>query len=246
MNGLMEIVLYSLRAILRTRFFWAWNGSLVLLCLGLNHITFFDFEENSLVPELFSATLLLSGAANFIVYQLSGIREISLGQWDLLILRPVTVAILVAGRLLAAMLFQGAVALSLAAAYLLDSAWLGRQIQPGFWASWYVELLQVSTLGAFYFLLSTRLNELWGLFSMIGSYLLAQSSQIIPYYISGNMSSLIFCVLPDLAMFAGRAGDDVPGMRVPFLLWRTAYCICYLALMGYLSSLVLSRRLEKP
>jgi ABC-type transport system involved in multi-copper enzyme maturation permease subunit len=245
MRGFGQIVLYSLRSILRTRFFWGWNASLVLLALSLNHITFFDFEENSLVPELFSATLMLSGAVNLVVYNLSIIRELSLGQWDLLILRPLRASQLVLGKLLAAMLFQLAVSLVLAGAHLLDSAWLGRRVSGSFWAGWYLALLQVATLGALYTLLSICLRELWAFVSMVGAFIFGQCTSIIYNSIIGNFSGWIFCFIPDLELTA-KAGGDVPGTFVRLIFWKTTYSVFYLASLSYLSSLALKRRLDRP
>jgi hypothetical protein len=245
-EGLRLILFYSLRSILRTSFFWAWNGCLLVLILSLNHITYFDFDEDTLVPELFFATFMLCGCANLIVYSLGNIRELSSRQWDLLILRPVMTAQLVLGKGLAFFSLQAAVGLVFAAAYLFDSQWLGRGPGGLFWASWYLALLQIATLVALFSLLSVLLKELLAFLSMVGAFLLGQFSEMIQKSISGHISEWIFCLLPDLDLSLVREGREVPEILTPLLMWKTAYSLFYILSLGYVSSLALRRRLEQP
>ncbi len=243
-----SIAIYTLKSIIRSGFFWVSNLAAFLLILVLIYITYFDFEGDSAVTELFLTTLVLSGALNSLVFHGGAARYRSLRQWDLLATRPLRTASIAMGRFIGLTLIQLTVGLVFLGGFVIEAQLLQHSIPGHIWSGWSIAMLQIAMLGALYGLIGIWLSEFWAVAAMVGAFLLGHLSTYLQVSISPGLNFLIsvaFCGIPDLDLSLRSSGGDVPGMWTEGLRCGWSYAISYIILMLYVSALSIRPALDR-
>ncbi len=240
MESIIYISINILKLISRTPFYWAWNILVLLLVLSLNYVTFFDFEGNSLVLELFFSTLILSGAVNAFVFHLTTSRALSRRQWDLLLIRPINARQIVFGNYLGILALQLFVGLLFTGMFLFETRIiLGHRIESPIWPNWSLAMLQIAMLTGLYGLFVIWMNSFWASIAMIGIFLLGHLSfsfrTAFPEELS-FLTDLIFTLVPDLGIpLPVKMENNLPETFSSFLI----YSVFYLILTIYASAISL-------
>ena len=247
MSPIFLVGSYSLRAILRSSFFWIWGLVSLLLTLSLYFISFFDFSGTSL-PELFLATLVLFGTVSAMAFQLSGSRDFDGGQWGVLLTRPVSSDQLIHGRLFAFTLTQVGIGVLLLTFFLIELKLLGRGIGYWIWIPWFFALMQIGALAALYGLITIWMSDFWALVSMVGAFLGGQLApnihSLVPEKLS-FLSSIPYVALPDLDLEFINVIGRSDGNMYSTVAWKTVYYISYYYIIVYISSRSLAYRINR-
>jgi ABC-type transport system involved in multi-copper enzyme maturation permease subunit len=244
MGNILLVSRQSLQYIVRTPFFWVWNGAVLLVSLALNHLTFFDFEGGGLVWELFFTTLGLSGAVNSAAFYLQTSSERSQGQLDLLLTRPVRTPQLVLGQWIAIMSVQIVISIIFVGAHVLESRGLRRPISPFLAQSWTVSILQIGMLSGLYGLIALEFKDFWALALMLGGFVVGHLSGNIHLALPHRLSLLadgLFCLVPDLELYRPASGGGGGAHSALVAGWNGVYVGLYCLTALLLSSASLKR-----
>ena len=199
----LHIALWTLRTVVRERFFWIWSSLVLGLVLSLDTINVFDFEgDQSLVFELFLSTVGMSAAVNSVGFQLLvTMRQKRQGTWDGILAGPATPLAVVAGMGSGFLAFQSVVALLLGVVFFARNSFLGHAVPDYVWSAYVVRCLEVLCLSGFHLAVAMLFSETWALILMVGGYVLGHLSEqlyrLVPTHLK-PLLDVVYCIVPDL------------------------------------------------
>ncbi len=186
----------------RQRFFWIWNTITLCIVLVLQHVTFFDFEDDgSLVGELFISTIVLSTSVNSLSFQfLFTLRQKRRGEWAGILAGPATSGAITLGLAGAVVVLQEVVVTFMGVVFWGWMSLLGKEVPGYVWQAYSVLGMEVISLSIFHLALAIALPEFWAVIAMIGGYLAGHLSEHLYRASSGWMEfvwDLVYLVIPD-------------------------------------------------